>query len=223
MGAMQVALDVLADRLLLAMDVLGIFVFGLSGALLAARKQLDVFGVAVLALAASLGGGIIRDLLIGAVPPVALRDWRYGAAALLAAAVGFVAHAGLERMGPAVRVFDAIGLGFFAVAGTSKALTFGLPPFAAVALGVLTAVGGGAIRDVLAGEVPLVLRREIYAVAALVGAIIVAAADVLGRYGAAAAVVAVVVTVTIRLIAVRRRWDAPRAGVPGTSRTDGPR
>lgn len=208
------SLEVVADSLLVVVDLLGVFVFALSGALLAVRKRFDAFGVAVLALAAALGGGIIRDLLIGAVPPIALRDWRYGAAALLAAAVGFVAHHQLERIGAAVRVFDAVGLGFFAVAGTSKALAFGLLPFAAVAMGVLTAAGGGAIRDLLAGEVPLVLRREIYAVAALAGAVVVAVAAALGRYGAAAATVAVVVTVTLRLTAVWRRWDAPQAPLP---------
>lgn len=205
---------VVADNLLVAVDLLGVFVFALSGALLAARKRFDVFGVAVLALAAALGGGIIRDLLIGSVPPVALRDWRYGAAALLAAGVGFVAHHQLERMGPAVRVFDAIGLGFFAVAGTSKALAFGLPPFAAVAMGVLTGVGGGVMRDLLAGEVPLVLRREIYAVAALAGALVVAVAAVADRYGAAAAAVAVILTVALRLTAVWRRWNAPQPPRP---------
>ena len=213
-ATVEPSLEVVADSLLVAVDLLGVFVFALSGALLAVRKRFDVFGVAVLALAAALGGGIIRDLLIGAVPPVALRDWRYGAAGLVAAAVGFVAHHPMERIGPAVRVFDAVGLGFFAVAGTSKALAFGLPPFAAVAMGVLTGVGGGVIRDLLAGEVPLVLRREIYAVAALAGALVVAVAAELGRYGAAAATAAIVVTVALRMAAVWRRWDAPRPPLP---------
>jgi uncharacterized membrane protein YeiH len=208
------SLEVVADSLLVAVDLLGVFVFAISGALLAVRKRFDVFGVAVLALAAALGGGIIRDLLIGAVPPVALGDWRYGAAALVAAGLGFVAHHTLERIGPAVRVFDAIGLGFFAVAGTSKAIAFGLPPFAAVAMGVLTGVGGGVIRDLLAGEVPLVLRREIYAVAALAGALVVAVADVLERYGALAAAVAATLTVVLRLVAVWREWNAPHAPLP---------
>lgn len=208
------SLAVVADNLLAAVDLLGVFVFALSGGLLAVRKRFDVFGVAVLAVAAGLGGGIIRDVLIGSLPPVALRDWRYGAAALLAAGVGFAAHHPLERVGPAVRVFDAIGLGFFAVAGTSKALAFNLPAFAAVAMGVLTGVGGGLVRDVLAGEVPLVLRREIYAVAALAGALVVAVAAVLDQYGAAAAIVAIILTVALRLIAVWRRWDAPQPPRP---------
>lgn len=198
------------NPLLLAVDLLGTFVFALSGALLAVRRNFDVFGVAVLALAAALGGGVIRDLLIGAIPPVALVDGRYGAAALVAGAIGFVAHRPLERLGPAVRLFDAVGLGFFTVAGTSKALSAGLRPFAAVVLGVVTGVGGGIIRDLLAGEVPLVLRREIYAVAALVGASLVAAAELRGRYGIVAAGVAVGATFAIRMIAVARHWNAPR-------------
>ena len=208
------SLAVVVDNLLVAIDLLGVFVFALSGALLAVRKRFDVFGVAVLAVAAALGGGVIRDLLIGSVPPAALRDWRYAAAALLAAGVGFVASQPLERIGPAVRVFDAIGLGFFAVAGASKSLAFGLPPFAAVAMGVVTAAGGGVIRDLLAGEVPLVLRREIYAVAALAGALVVAVAAVLDRYGAAAATAGIVLTATLRLIAVWRRWNAPQPPRP---------
>lgn len=202
------------NPLLLAVDLAGTFVFALSGALLAVRRRFDVFGVAVLAVAAALGGGVIRDLLIGAIPPVALTDGRYGVAALAAALLGFIAYRPLERLGPAVRVFDAGGLGFFAVAGTSKALAAGLRPFAAIVLGIVTGVGGGIIRDLLAGEVPLVLRREIYAVAALVGATIVAVADTAGRYGRVAAGVAVGVTFAVRMTAVVRRWNAPRPSPP---------
>ena len=204
--------EVLGDpRLLLALDLIGTFVFGLSGGLLAVRKRLDVFGVASLSLAAALGGGLLRDVLIGSVPPVALVDGRYAGAALAAAAVTFAGHRLLERLGPAVRIFDAVGLGFFAVAGTSKSLGAGLAGFAAVGLGVLTAIGGGVLRDVLAGEVPLVLRREIYAVAALAGALVVAGASQAGVYGPAAAAAAVVLTFVIRLLAMRRDWHAPVA------------
>ena len=198
-------------RLLLAVDLVGTFVFGLSGGLLAVRKGLDVFGVASLSLAAALGGGLLRDVLIGAVPPIALRDGRYALAALIAAAVTFVGHRQLERLGPAVRLFDAVGLGFFAVAGASKALDAGLPAFAAVGMGVLTGIGGGVIRDLLAGEVPLVLRREIYAVAALVGAAVVTVTYQLDVYGPLPAAAAIVATFVIRLLAIRRDWNAPTA------------
>jgi uncharacterized membrane protein YeiH len=199
-----------SERLLLAVDLVGVFVFGLSGALVAVRRELDLFGVAVLAVATGLGGGMIRDVLIGAVPPVALADARYLIAALAAAGVGFVSHRLLERLGPAVRLLDALGLGFFAVAGTSKALSAGLPGFTAVGLGVLTAVGGGVVRDLLANEVPLVLHREIYAVAALVGAVIVTIAATLDAYEPLTAAIAIIVTFAIRLVAIRRQWNAPR-------------
>lgn len=204
--------DILGDeRVLVAVDLIGVFVFGLSGALLAVRKQLDVFGIAALAFAAALGGGIIRDVLIGAVPPIALTDGRYTLAALAAAAVVYASHQQLERLGPAVRIFDAIGLGFFAVAGASKALDAGLPGWAAVGMGMVTGIGGGVVRDVLAGEVPLVLRREIYALAALLGAAIVAVAYELDVYGPLPAAVAVLVTFAIRFLALRRNWNAPTA------------
>lgn len=201
-------------RVLVAVDLTGVFVFGLSGGLLAVRKNLDVFGIASLALAAALGGGVIRDVLIGAVPPIALEDGRYVAAALAAAVVVFASNRRLEKLGPAVRIFDAVGLAFFAVAGTSKALDAGLPGWAAVGMGVVTAIGGGVLRDLLAGEVPLVLRREIYAVAALIGAIIVAVTYELQAYGPVTAAVAVVVTFAVRFVSVRREWNAPTA--PGS-------
>lgn len=200
--------------MLIAVDLVGVFVFGLSGALLAVRKELDVFGIASLALAAALGGGVIRDVLIGAVPPIALTDGRYVLAALGSAAVVFASHHQLERLGPAVRIFDAIGLGFFAVAGATKALEAGLPGWAAVGLGVVTAIGGGILRDLLAGEVPLVLRREIYAMAALLGASIVAVAAALGVPGPGPAAVALLVTFAVRFLALRRNWNAPTAPRP---------
>ena len=204
--------QILGDaHVLVAVDLIGVFVFGISGALVAVRKELDVFGIAALAFVAGLGGGIIRDVLIGAVPPIALTDGRYTIAALTAAAVVFFSNRLLERLGPAVRIFDAIGLGFFAVAGASKALDAGLPGWAAVGLGLVTGIGGGVLRDVLAGEVPLVLRREIYALAALVGAAIVAGAYELDVYGPLPAACAVVATFLVRLVAVRRDWNAPTA------------
>ena len=204
--------QILGDaRVLVAVDLIGVFVFAISGAVLAVRKSLDIFGIAALAFAAGLGGGIIRDVLIEDVPPVALTDGRYTIAALTAAALVFVSHRQLERLGPAVRIFDAIGLAFFAVAGTSKALDAGLPGWAAVGIGLVTAVGGGVLRDVLAGEVPLVLRREIYAVAALLGGVLVALAYELDLYGPVPAAGAVLVAFLVRFVAVRRNWNAPTA------------
>lgn len=195
----------------LLLDLLGVFAFGLSGGLVAVRKRLDLFGVLVLAGATGLGGGVLRDLLIGAVPPVGIRDWRLVAAALAAGLVTFVAHPGVERLGRLVNVLDAVGLAVFAVGGALIALAMpGIPPLAAIIVGTLTAVGGGVLRDVLAGQVPEVLRRELYALPALFGSTIVVVAYHVGFispfvvWGAAALVFG------IRMVAIVLHLNAPQ-------------
>jgi uncharacterized membrane protein YeiH len=161
----------------LALDLVGVFVFALSGGLTAVQRRFDLFGVLVLAAMAGLGGGMMRDVLIGQTPPVGLSDWRLLAAAGLAGLVTFTLHSRVARISRLVRVLDAAGLGAFAVGGTLKALGVGVGPVAAVLVGGITAVGGGVLRDVLAGQVPEVLRRELYAVPALLGATLVALAS----------------------------------------------
>ncbi|MGH9808177.1 MAG: trimeric intracellular cation channel family protein, partial [Terriglobia bacterium] len=159
--------------LVLILDLGGTFAFALSGAMAGIRRHLDVFGVLVLSFAASSFGGIGRDLLIGAVPPAALVDWRYLAVSVAAGLIAFFWSSLIEKLRNPVRLLDAMGLAFFAVAGAEKALSFGLSPLMAALLGMLTGVGGGVTRDVLLAEVPAVLRSDLYAVAALAGAAIV--------------------------------------------------
>jgi uncharacterized membrane protein YeiH len=197
--------------LLTVLDLLGTFVFALSGALLAVRKQLDLFGVVVLAATAAFGGGIIRDVLVGQGVPTALADPRYLLVALAAAAIVSVAGPLLLRFDASFKILDAGGLALFAVAGTRVALDAGLPPHTCVVLGVITAIGGGVVRDLLAGEIPLVLRREIYALAALLGAVVTVLGDVLGLQEALAGGSAAGLTFLLRVLAVQRGWDAPRA------------
>ncbi|MGH8243597.1 MAG: trimeric intracellular cation channel family protein, partial [Steroidobacteraceae bacterium] len=162
------------NTLVQALDVVGTFVFALAGATAGARRQLDIFGVAVLSFATACSGGIARDLLIGSVPPAALSDWRYVAASLLAALIAFRGHSLIQRMWHPVLLFDAAGLALFAVTGAHKALAFGLHPVMAALLGMLTGIGGGMVRDVLLAQVPIVLRSDLYAVAALAGGPVVA-------------------------------------------------
>ncbi|MER7935453.1 trimeric intracellular cation channel family protein [Streptomyces sp. NPDC093272] len=195
------------------LDVIGIFVFAISGALLAVRKNFDVFGIAVLAEVTALGGGIFRDVIIGAVPPAAFTDLGYFVTPLLTALVVFFLHPHVERIQSAVLVFDAAGLGLFCVTGTTKAYSYGLNLTSSVALGLATAVGGGVLRDVLANEVPSLLRwdRDLYAVPAIVGATLVA---VCIRYDALTPLtsgLAVVTAFVLRLLAMRFHWRAPRA------------
>jgi len=149
------------------LDLIGTFVFALSGATLGVRKQLDLFGVLVLSFAAAVSGGIARDLLIGAIPPVALAQWHYLAITCMAGLVTFFRYHDVERLRNPVQVFDAIGLALFAVTGTAKALAAGLGPVGAMLLGMLTGIGGGIARDILVARVPVVLQSELYAVAAL--------------------------------------------------------
>lgn len=199
-----------ASTLALVLDLGGVFVFALSGALAAVLRKLDVVGVVVVGTVAATGGGLLRDVVLPDVPPPALEDWRYVAVSAAASVLVFFFHPQVGRLTRAVRLFDAAGLGFFAVAGTGKALAFGLGPVPAGVLGVLTGVGGGLLRDILLREIPLVLRTgELYAVAALAGAVLVVVADQLHRYDAATASVAVATVFAIRVVALRRHWSAP--------------
>jgi len=195
----------------LLLDLIGVFAFALSGGLVAVRKRLDLFGVLVLAGATGLGGGVLRDLLIGYIPPLGISDWRLVATALAAGLVTFIYHPGVERLGRLVKVLDAVGLAVFAVGGALLALARpGIPPLAAVIVGTITAVGGGALRDVLVGQVPEVLRRELYALPALLGSTMVVVAYQVGFispfvvWGAAALVFG------IRMVAVVLHLNAPQ-------------
>lgn len=200
------------NTLLLALDLVGTFVFALAGATAGVRRQLDIFGVAVLSFATACSGGIARDVLIGAVPPAALSDWRYVAASLLAGILAFRWHALIDRMHSPVRVFDAAGLALFAVTGTLKALAFGLHPAMAALLGMLTGIGGGMARDVLLAQVPVVLRSDLYAVAALAGAAVVAIGSLAGLSPAVTATAGALLCFALRMVAIRRDWQLPRAG-----------
>jgi uncharacterized membrane protein YeiH len=202
--------------LLFALDLTGTFVFGLNGALTALRAtRLDVVGVVTLGMLTALGGGVIRDVLIGALPPATFLYWPYFALAVGGALIAFVLNRWLEKLGMAITVLDAIGLSVFAVIGASKALEFGLGIAPAVLLGVITAVGGGTIRDALVGQVPTVLRSELYAIPAMVGASITVAAIQFDVYGLGAALGAAAVCVVIRMLGVRYQLNAPRP--PGFS------
>jgi uncharacterized membrane protein YeiH len=200
-------------RMLLVLDLIGVFVFALSGATAAVRQRLDFFGVLVLSFATASAGGILRDLLIGAVPPATIRDWRYLASALLAGTVTFHWHRAIERLHNPVRVFDAIGLGLFAVAGTQKALAAGLQPVMAAVLGMLTGIGGGIVRDLLLARVPLVFRpeTELYALAALAGALVVCAGHWLEWPALPTAIAGALLCFALRILAMWFDWRLPSA------------
>ncbi|WP_162435805.1 trimeric intracellular cation channel family protein [Pseudoxanthomonas koreensis] len=198
----------------LLFDLMGTFVFALSGGTLAVRHRLDLFGVLVLSCAAAVSGGLARDVLIDATPPAALADWRYLATAIVAGLVTFYRHEAIERMRNPVQVFDGAGLALFAVLGTDKALAFGLSPFAATLLGMLSGIGGGIVRDLLVVRTPVVLQAELYAVAALAGGSVVALAYMAGLPMAPAMVLGAVLCFGLRFMAIRYGWHLPVARPP---------
>lgn len=210
MGDTQLTEDLLRP-LAHFLDLGGTFAFALSGAMAGIRRRLDLFGVLVLAVAAATFGGITRDVLIGDTPPAALVDWRYLAVAVAAGMLNFAWPALIERLRNPVRILDAVGLALFAVAGTQKALDFGLSPVMATLLGMLTGIGGGVARDVLLTHIPAVLRADLYAVAALAGATVVAAGHVLGAPFVVTAAVGGLVCFGLRMMAIRGRWSLPVA------------
>jgi uncharacterized membrane protein YeiH len=199
------------STLLLAIDLAGTFVFALSGALAGVERRLDLFGVLVLSFAAGTFGGIARDVLIGAVPPASISDWRYLAASLIAGLVTFYRHPAVRRWRSSVLVFDGAGLAFFAVSGAQKAIAFGLGPAMAALLGMLTGIGGGMTRDVLLVEIPTVLRADLYAVAALAGAATVVIGNILRIPSALAMGAGFALCFGLRVVAIRRGWRLPRA------------
>jgi uncharacterized membrane protein YeiH len=200
--------------LLLVLDLVGTFVFAISGATAGVTRRLDLFGILVLSFVAGNFGGITRDVLIGSVPPAAINDWRYLAVSLLAGAITFYWYSAVDRLRSPVLVFDAAGLALFAVSGAQKALAFGLNPVMAALLGMVTGIGGGMVRDVLLADIPTVLRADLYAIAALAGAAVVVIGDLLHLPPTATTITGALLCFGLRLMAIHRGWQLPIAKWP---------
>jgi len=201
----------LTNDLLLAFDLAGAFVFAISGAMLGVQRRLDLFGILVLSFAASSAGGIARDLLIGAVPPAGISDWRYLAVSLAAGGLAFACYSPIARLGKAILIFDAAGLALFAVAGAEKALAHGLNPLMAALLGMLTGIGGGIARDLLVARTPVVLQSDLYASAALAGAGLVVVGHLLNWPIIPTTIAGAAACLGLRLMAIRYGWNLPIA------------
>lgn len=202
------------------MDLAATFVFAISGATQGVRKRFDLFGVLVLAWVAAVAGGMARDLMIGAVPPAAIANWRYLAVTVAAGLLGFFASDLIARLRTPVLLFDAAGLCLFAVTGTQKALAYGLSPLMAAMLGMVTCIGGGVARDLLTRQIPTVLRSELYAVAALAGAGTVALGFWLGLPRHPIALTGAALCLFLRLMSIYRGWRLPVAATRHKSSTD---
>lgn len=201
---------------LVVADLVGIFVFAISGALVGVRRHMDLFGVLVLAGTTGLGGGFLRDVLIGATPPAALADWRYLLVPVGAGALTFWFHPAVGRMERTVTVFDAFGLGLFCVTGALKGMAYGLGPVPSALMGMVTGIGGGMARDLLATRVPEVFRGDLYAIPALAGAFVAVAGTHLDVPVVVVAVVGASVCTGWRLTAAWRHWQAPMPTGPAS-------
>ncbi|HET7301694.1 MAG TPA: trimeric intracellular cation channel family protein [Oleiagrimonas sp.] len=190
-------------------DLAGTFAFAISGALAARREKFDLFGVLAIAYITACGGGIARDVCIGAVPPAGLADWRYALVAVVAALATIVAYRQVERLTYPVRLFDALGLGLFAVYGAHKALALGMNAEVAILVGMLTAVGGGVARDMLLTRVPIIMQKEIYASAAFIGAALAVLGESLGWATIWSMWLPIVLCCGLRLLSLRRHWQLP--------------
>jgi uncharacterized membrane protein YeiH len=193
------------------LDWVGTFAFAISGGFLGVKKRFDLFGILFVSFVAAVAGGMMRDVLIGAVPPAAISEIHYLLIAVSGGLITFFWARNVAAHQRPIQLLDAFGLALFAVAGTQKALDFGIRPVMAAVLGMLTGIGGGMARDVLAGEIPFVLRSDLYAVAALGGGAVVAAGNELGVAAIASMLVGAAVCILLRMLAIYRGWRVPTA------------
>lgn len=197
--------------LLYLLDLIGTAAFAASGAWLGVRRHMDLFGVLVLGLVTAVGGGTLRDLLLGDIPPFSLQDETYLYVAILAALFVFINRERFKAFEKPLLYLDAVGLGTFVVIGTTKALDFELGFLGAVLMGLMTATAGGLVRDVLANEVPLILRREIYASACLAGGVMLVLLEQASVARPISAILAAVTVIAVRLLAIHYKWSLPKS------------
>lgn len=202
------------------LDLVGTLVFALSGAVVGVRRRMDLFGVLVLAFVTAVAGGILRDVLIGAIPPAAIANWHALALSVAAGLFAFLFPAAIDRLRFPVQFFDAAGLGMFAATGTHKALEYGISPLMAAMLGMISGIGGGMVRDVLSAQVPVVLRSEIYALAALAGAALVVAGNQFDLPTPATLLAGTGLCLFLRVMAIYRGWHLPLGRPPDQTPSD---
>lgn len=201
-------------NLLYALDLLGTAAFAASGAWAGIRRDMDLFGVLMLGLVTATGGGTLRDLFLGDTPPFIFKDETYLHLSIAVSLAVFLFHRRLEFLQHPLLYFDAVGLGTFVVIGTGKALAFKMGFVGSVMMGVMTATAGGMIRDVLSTQVPLVLRKEVYASACIAGAALLYLLDRIAFPHTWSLLAAAMTVIVVRLLAIRYNWSLPRAGGP---------
>ena len=195
--------------LLNVLELIGVIAFAASGALVAVTKRLDFFGVCLIGVFTAIGGGVLRDVLLGITPPTSVNTWKYFTTALVTSMVVFFAHVPLRRLRREILVLDAVGMGLFASSGAAIALEVGASSQAAMLIGATTAIGGGVLRDILVNEVPLLLHRDLYAIPALVGSTVVVACTGAGLSTNVGLGVGTVSASLVRVGSLWRGWNLP--------------
>ena len=195
--------------MMVVLDWVGTFAFALSGGMLGVHKRFDLFGILFLSFVVAVVGGMLRDVLIGAVPPVAITQLHYFAISMVCGLITFFWYPKVESRQRQILLLDAVGLGLFAVIGAQKAIDHGINPLMAAILGMMTGIGGGMARDVLAGDIPFVLRADLYALAALAGGAIVSIGTVMGAKPTYPLFLGAAVCIFLRLMAIYYNWRAP--------------
>jgi uncharacterized membrane protein YeiH len=198
-------------NIIYVLDLVGTVAFAASGAWVGVRKHMDLFGVLVLGMVTAVGGGTLRDLLLGDIPPFSLKNEAYITLATVASIIVFANRDRFKFIEKPLLYFDAVGLGTFMVIGTTKAIDFRTGWLIAVLMGVTTGTAGGIMRDILANQVPLILRREIYASACIVGGVLLVGLEQLGVGRPVAALLAALTVIIVRLLAIRYDWGLPRS------------
>lgn len=195
--------------MLTALDLIGTAAFAASGASIGVYKRLDLFGVSVVGITTGIGGGIVRDLILGVHPPVSLDRWPNITVALVFSLAVFVFHPAVSKIKNGVLALDALGMGVFATTGAATALHYDAKWWAAIFIGATTAIGGGVIRDVLVNEMPLLLHKDLYATPALIGASLLVGAEASGLPYPWGLAVGIVTATLLRLLALYRGWNLP--------------
>lgn len=196
------------------LDLIGTFVFAISGALIASKKQFDAFGTLVIAFVTAVGGGTLRDMMIGSTPVGWMNDTNYIIIVGLGLITSILFKKYIRKLSKTMFLFDTIGIGLFTILGLQKTLGLGLSPMIAVIMGMVSAVFGGVVRDTLTNEVPLVFRKEVYATACLLGGILYLILDVFHLEESWKIAITVLVIMIIRILAVKRKWALPLPVIP---------
>ncbi len=200
-------------NLLYFLDLTGTAAFAISGALAGIQRKMDLLGVLVLGMVTAIGGGTLRDMLLGATPPFCFENETYLYISLGFSLLTFFTHRHLSRYHDALLYFDAVGLATFVVLGTAKALAYDCGVLSSIILGVITATAGGVIRDVLSNQVPLILHKEVYASACIAGGLLFAILKIQAFNHNFATVLAATTVIALRLLAIRHKWALPTAKI----------